>query len=273
MLSLLLVATLVASDTLPVAAPIGIAVERRLAETAALAVGDTVEVLADAGVARRAVIAAIYEPVADPATIMRRDLRARFHLADLAELLGRPDRVDRIGVALHQGIGADTAARRLDTGAFGYAVLPTAEVSSRSSTTFLVVSRFHRAIAIIAILASAIFLLCLMLLRVESRRADVAVLRFTGISRGTIAQSLVIEAALVAGFGAAAGAGIAAVVTTIVNWHYQRLFDTTLRFAMLTGETVLLASGLSLVLGVAAGAIAAWRLVRIPPVELWGRRG
>ena len=43
-------------------------------------------------------------------------------------------------------------------------------------------SRFHRAIGVITIVASAIFLLCIMLLKVDERRRDVAALRLMGIS-------------------------------------------------------------------------------------------
>jgi ABC-type antimicrobial peptide transport system permease subunit len=59
----------------------------------------------------------------------------------------------------------------------------------------------------------------------------------------------------------------------VVNWHYRRLFDTTLLFSLLSVETVLWAVGLSLLLGIATGAIAAWRLVRQSPLALWGRAG
>jgi ABC-type lipoprotein release transport system permease subunit len=39
----------------------------------------------------------------------------------------------------------------------------------------------------------------------------------------------------------------------------------------LTAGTLFFAVGLSVVLGVVAGSLAAWRMVRIPPVELWSR--
>lgn len=254
--------------------PVGIAVERRLADRLGLAVGDMVTVEADPAVgAREAVVEAIHEPRADPATIMRQDFRVRFHLADLAALLGHPDRVDRIGLRLVPGVTPDSAAAHLQRTAFGYDLLATAAVAAESSTTFLVVSRFHRAIAIISILASAIFLLCLMLLKVEARRLDVAMLRFTGISRRTIALALMLEAAVIAVAGSAIGAGLGALASAVVNWHYRRAFDTTLLFSLLSAQTVAWAVALSVVLGIGTGAIAAWRLVRQHPLALWGRAG
>ncbi len=251
-----------------------VAVERRLAELLRLEVGDSITVAAELDApAHPARVAAIYEPRADPATIMRQDYRVRFHLPDLATLLGTPDRVDRIGLALRPGVDPDSAAARLQRTAFGYDLLPTAAVAAESSTTFAVVSRFHRAIAIIAILASAIFLLCLMLLKVEARKLDVAMLRFTGISRATVAKALVLEATVIAAVGSVVGVVLAAGASAVVNWHYRRLFDTTLLFSLLAPDTVLAAVVLSLVLGVVTGAVAAWRLVRVAPLELWGRRG
>lgn len=251
---------------------IPIAIEHRFAAAAHLRVGDTLRVSSTGtGVNRLAVVAAIYDPQADPATIMRRDYHIRLHLGDLASLLGQPDRVDRIGIVLQPGVDPDSAAAQLNLTAFGYDVFSSRAIASQSSTTFLVVSRFHRAIAIISILASAVFLLCLMLLKVEERRRDVAVLRFTGISRRTVFVALVMEAAVIALAGSAIGVGLAAIASRTVNAYYQRAFDTTLIFSQLTGDTVFLAVALSVALGLGAGALAAWRMVRLAPVDLWGR--
>ena len=251
-----------------------VAVERRFAEVAGIKVGDTVHVAPGADAPERpARIVAIIEPAADPATIMRRDYRVRLHLADLADILGQPDRVDRVAVALEAGVDPDSAAARLNLAAFGYEVFPSRVIASQSSTTFLVVSRFHRAIAIISVLASAIFLLCLMVLKVEERRLDVAVLRFTGISRRTVFRSLMLEAMIIAVVGALAGVLLAAVASTIVNAYYQRTFSTSLIFSLLQWRTILFAVALSIALGLGAGALAAWRMVRTAPLTLWRRAG
>lgn len=270
---LLLALLLLAPLPLP-AQMLEIAIERRFAAAARLQVGDTVQVAAGADAPRHAArVAAIIEPTADPATIMRRDYRLRLHLSDLATILGQPDRVDRFAVALVPGVDPDSAADRLNRTAFGYQAFPSRTIASQSSTTFLVVSRFHRAIAIISVLASAIFLLCLMILKVEERRLDVAVLRFTGISRRTVFKSLLLEATVIAVVGAFVGTGLAAVASAAVNWYYQRTFSTSLIFSLLQWRTILFAVALSIALGLGAGALAAWRLVRTPPLTLWRRAG
>jgi putative ABC transport system permease protein len=249
-----------------------VAVERRLADTLGLRVGDTVRLgTAPDSLATRAVVAAVYDPPADPSSIMRRDLQVRLHLPDLATLLGAPDRVDRISVALRPGADAAAAAGRLNRIAFGFRAYESGRLAAESSQTFLVVDRFHRAIAVITIVASAVFLLCIMLLKVEERRLDAAVMRFVGVRRRTILLALVLEAALVAAAGSALGIGIAWAASAATNWYYQRLFETHLVFALLTPGVVLFGVGLSLALGVGAGALAALRLVRTRPMVLWGR--
>ena len=62
----------------------------------------------------------------------------------------------------------------------GAQVLPTAEVAERASTTFRVVSRFQAAIAGITLVAGGVFLACIMVMKVQERRAAVAAARLGG---------------------------------------------------------------------------------------------
>ena len=140
-----------------------------------------------------------------------------------------------------------------------------------TSATFAVVSRFHRAIGVITIVASAIFLLCIMLLKVDERRRDVAALRLMGISGGTIVKGVVLEATAIAVLGSVVGVAFGALTSWIVNLHYQSVYRSPVRFSIVTGDVVLLAVSLSLTLGVIAGWLAARRLVRTPALALFGR--
>ena len=251
-----------------------IAIERRLAEALDLHVGDTVRMgSAPDALRTTARVAAVYEPAADPATVLRQDYRVRLHLPDLAALLDAPDRVDRFGMAARAGRARWTACvRRLNAAAFGYRAFSSSEIASGSSQTFRVVSRFHRAIAVISIVASAVFLLCIMLLKVEERRLDAAVMRFIGVRRRTIFLAL-----------AARGGDrrrdrlgrrcrrLAFLASAATNAYYQRFFDTRLIFSLITPAIVRFSVVLSLVLGLGAGALAAARLVRTRPMVLWGR--
>ncbi len=250
----------------------GIAVEQNLAGQLELHVGDTVRLgAAPDSMGHLAVVSAIYQPRPDPAEIAKGVGHIRMHLPDLAQLLGAADRVDRFGVGLQPGVPADSGVAILNRVAFGYQAYSSQVIARESSQTFMVVSRFHRAIAVITIVASAVFLLCIMLLKVEERRTDAAVLRFVGVSRRTIFSALLLEAALIATAGSAVGIVLAWIAGIVTNAYYQRFFETTLIFSRITPGIVLFGVALSLALGVVAGAAAAWRLVRTRPMVLWGR--
>jgi putative ABC transport system permease protein len=266
-------AVLLVARLTPAAAQVSeIAVERQLARELGLSVGDTLRLGSspDSG-ATLVRVAAVYEPRPDPAEIAKRERHIRMHLPDLASLLGLPDRVDRLSIGLNPGISTDSAVAAFNHTAFGYRAYATTSIASESSQTFLVVSRFHRAIAVITIVASAVFLLCIMLLKVEERRMDAAVMRFIGVRRRTIFGALLLEAAVVAAVGSILGTGLAYLAGAATNAYYGRFFDTTLIFSLITPDLVLFSVALSLALGMAAGAVAAWRLVHTPPLVLWGR--
>jgi putative ABC transport system permease protein len=220
------------------------------------------------------VVRAIARRGADPSEVARSEYRVRLHLDQLQRLLGAPDRVDRFAVAVRPQAGAgavDSLLVRVNHVAFGFRAHASRDVAVQSSRTFQVVDRFHRAIGGITIVASAIFLLCILLLKVEERRRAVAALRLAGLSRRTVALTVMAEAAVVAVIGSGVGALIGWLCTLAVNAHYQRVFRTPLTFAVLTPQIALFAVALSLVLGVVAGGLAAWRLVRTPPLALLGR--
>lgn len=249
-----------------------VALERQLANELGMSVGDTLHLgRAIDSVTRPAVVAAIYEPRPDPAEIAKRERHIRLHLPDLATLLGATDRVDRFSIGLRPGVPPDTATAVLNRTAFGYRVYGSRLIASESSQTFTVVSRFHRAIAVITIVASAVFLLCIMLLKVEERRLDAAVMRFIGVRRRTIFGALLLEASLVAVLGSFVGSGLAYLAGAATNAYYRQFFDTSLTFSHITPGIVLFSVALSLALGLIAGAVAAWRLVHTPPLVLWGR--
>ena len=60
-------------------------------------------------------------------------------------------------------------------------------------------------------------------------------------------------------------------MTVAVNAYYAAYYDTTLRFALLSPRILLTALLLGIALGVAAGSLAALRIVRVPPQRLGER--
>jgi uncharacterized membrane protein len=80
-----------------------------------------------------------------------------------------------------------------------------------------------------------------------------------------------VEAAVISILGSVAGIGLGAITSAIVNWHYQGVYRTPLAFSLITPGIVALAVGLSVALGLAAGYLAARRLVAQRPLALIGR--
>ena len=253
-------------------APRTIAIDERLAADARLRVGDRVVLsAASGGAGDTVVIGAITRRGADPSEVARDEYRVHLHLDHLQALTGYGDRVDRFAVATTRPGATERVLDDVNRVAFGFRAHRSADVAVETSRTFQVVSRFHRAIGVITIVASAIFLLCILLLKVEERRRDVAALRLMGISRASVVRSIVLEALLVSLFGAALGTLVGWAGTLLINWHYQGVYRTPLTFALVTPGIVLFAVVLSVALGVGAGLAAAVRLVRMPPLALFGR--
>jgi putative ABC transport system permease protein len=253
--------------------PRTIAIDERLAADAHIAIGDRLLVSAIPGwpTGDTVVVSAIVKRGTDPSEVARSEYRIRMHLDELQSLAAYGDRVDRFAVATRGDAATNKALDDINSAAFGFEAHRSRDIAVETSKTFQVVSRFHRAIGIITIVASAIFLLCIMLLKVEERRRDVAALRLMGISRRSVMMGVVIEAALLALVGSALGVGVGWIGSRFINWYYQGVYRTPLYFSIVTPSIVTFAVGLSLVLGVGAGILASLRLVRTPPLVLFGR--
>jgi putative ABC transport system permease protein len=277
MIAALLAAVLLQSiDSVPPhRPPRTVAIDERLAADANIKIGDRLVLSGAPGTTTgdTVIVSAFVQRRADPSEVARAEYRIRMHLDQLQSLAGYGDRVDRFAIATKGNAATDSAIRRINSAAFGFQAYRSRDIAVETSRTFVVVSRFHRAIGVITIVASAIFLLCIMLLKVEERRRDVAALRLMGISARSIVWSVMVEAAFVAVAGSAVGVALGWTSSLIINWHYRGVYRTPLAFALVTGDIVLLAVSLSLVLGLVAGFIAAQRLVHLSPLELLsGRR-
>jgi putative ABC transport system permease protein len=264
----------VIDSTPPHRPPRTVAIDERLAQDAGVKIGERIVLSrAPGGDGDTVLVSAFVRRRADPSEVARADYRVRLHLDELQSLIGYGDRVDRFAVASRGGAAVDSAITGINNSAFGFQAYRSRDIAVETSQTFLVVRRFHRAIGVITIVASAIFLLCIMLLKVDERRRDVAALRMMGISARSIVRSVMVEAALVAGIGSGIGVALGWIASQIINWHYRGVYRTPLAFAVVTPGIVTLAVSLSLALGLIAGFLAARRLVTMPPLELLsGRR-
>lgn len=251
---------------------VGVAVSERSARALGLRPGDLVEVApSPEGPWTRVRVEQVYRPALYPSEVTDRRLQLRFHLPDLETILGRGDAVDTIVVRLRDPRQAEAVAARLNGASLGFRAFTSSELAQRSSSTFEVIARFHRAISAVAVLASSVFLLALMALRGEEMRRQVGVLRLVGVGRGHVAQAVLLIAAGVALAGSLVGVGLGLLLSAAINLYYRYLFDTDLVFSQVTvpvlAEMVILSSAL----GILAGALVAWRLLRRRPLDQVGR--
>lgn len=218
-----------------------------------------------------AAVTRVYRPVRYPTEVGRGAVDLRLHLPDLQALTGRGDEVDSIVVRLRAPTPAPAVVARLNASSLGFRAYTSADLAARSSSTFEVITRFHRAIGFVTILASSVFLVTIMTLKGEEMRRQVGVMRLIGISPRTIAGTMLVIAGGVALVGSAVGIGGGYILSFAINTYYRSLFDTDLVFSRITPHLLGTAAILSAVLGVAAGAFTAWRLLRRGPLEQLGR--
>ncbi len=247
-----------------------ILVSRQLLQSQQLHVGDVVTLAADAAGrgARPFRIAGVYEPTPDPMQLGAVRHEVRLHLPDLIDMTvdagANPlaaDTVDALNVKLARPADVDAFVRRVSSAIPGVTAHPTTANDSRAAP-FVVLERFHLAIALVTVIASSIFLLALMLMLVDERRSAVGVLRLIGFRRRRILQYVLAEGVVIAVAGAAFGIVLAAVMQGGINRFFQWRYDTVLVFVRVTPGIALRSIALGVPLGVAAALAASWTLLR-----------
>ncbi len=244
-----------------------ILVSRQLLAKAQVRVGDVVTLSSDVAGARARTfrIVGVYEPTPDPMKFNVERLEARLHLDDLLSVTADPadpeshDSITAINVTLPDGMGNRKFARALAARTPFVYSMPT---GGTDSSTFVVIDRFHTAIAIVTVIGSTAFLLALMVIRAEERKETVGVLRLIGISRKTILVEVIIEGLLVAVAGAAFGVLVAAGAQHSVNRFFQARYDTTLIFMRVSPKIALRSVAVAIPVGVLSGDVASWTLLR-----------
>lgn len=271
-----------ADDAVPppppdVAAVSDLLLSRQLAEAEGLSIGDVVEMSPEAvaGTTRRFRVTGIYEPTPDPFRLTHQRHEARMHLGDLIDLVADADdpqaaeAVDRINIVLDDPSAADEYASDLNRR------LPTVQALSTAyapeSRLFLVLERFHVAVALVTVLGSAAFLLALMVMRADQRRETAGILRLIGVPRPRILLEVFVEGTFIALTGALIGILLAAALEGLFNSFFQWHYDTTLIFVRVTPMIALRCIVLAVPLGVLAGLVASWTLLRREILELLHR--
>jgi len=242
---------------------------RQLMDARKLRIGDVVKLATTASGkdAREFRIAGTYEPAPDPMRFAQPRYEVRMHLPDLVGMKADPgdpgtlEAVSAINVALKDPTEAEAFAKEVAARVPGAVARPTSAPDSRTST-FVVLERFHLAIAIVTVVGSAVFLLALMMMLVDERRGTVGVLRLIGLTRGRILFQVFAEGALIAVAGALFGVIFALASQGAFNRFFQWRYDTSLIFLRVTPHVVLQSIAMAVPLGILASVAASWTLLR-----------
>ena len=255
--------------------PPSILVSRQLAASEGLQVGDVVRFASEPSGAGALPfrIADTYEPTPDPMRAMSARHEARFHLPHLLALTADPadplgeESVDAINIALADPAEAFAFASDLRAQLPGLLIEPTARDTGPTST-FAVIERFHVAVAVVTVVASSLFLLALMVMRVNERRETIGTLRLIGVPTRRLALHVVAEGLLVAVAGALFGLLLAVTFEGAFNRFFQWRYDTALVFVRITPTVAWRAVALSVPLGLLASVAASWPLLRAGALTL-----
>lgn len=251
---------------------------RQLMESRGLRSGDVVRLSAKPSGERSRTfrIAGMYEPTPDPIRFAQRSLEARLHLLDLLALTRDPtdsdssETVGSINVELADASDAPAFARDLAARVPGLTATPTSAPTERTST-FVVIERFHLAVATVTMTGSAVFLLALMMMLVDERRETAGILRLIGFTRSRILIQVFAEGTLIAAAGTLFGLLFAIATQGAFNRFFQWRYDTTLVFLDITPGVVAQSILLAVPLGIGASVIASWTLLRRRPLALLKR--
>jgi putative ABC transport system permease protein len=247
-----------------------ILISRQLAAARGLGVGDTVRLSADPAGGRDVRefrVAGIYEPTPDPARINAAKHEARLHLPDLLSLIAAPgdimggENVDAVSIAVAPGADAAAYARELSGRVPAVTAVPVRDLASRAGL-FVVLERFHLAIALVTIVASTVFLLALTVMLVDERRETVGVLRLIGLTSRRILVQVFAEGLIIAGVGALFGIALAFASEGLINRYFQWRYDTALVFVRIAPDVVWQSLAIAVPLGVAGSVLASWALLR-----------
>lgn len=258
------------SLTLTQPAPLpGVLVSRQLLESQHLRVGDEIALSTHANGTEptRVRVLGAYEPTPDPMRLGAPRHEVRMHLPDLLGLAADADdplaveTVDAVNVALADRAGTRELVRRVMNAIPGVRAQRTGD-DQRRAAPFVVLERFHLAIAVVTVLASSVFLLALMLMLVDERRATVGVLRLIGFRRSRILQHVLAEGVVIALAGAALGIVLSVLMQGGINAFFQWRYDTALVFVRITPAVALRSIAVSVPLGVAAIFASSWSLLR-----------
>ena len=183
------------------------------------------------------------------------DLSGAENVSQITALANNPDTVD----ATAKDISAEL--KGLHGGAEDFSVITQEQVLSSFTQITNVLTIGLTGIAAISLLVGGIGVMNIMLVSVSERTREIGVRKALGASNADVLSQFLLEAVLLSVFGGLVGIGIGVGVSALLP-----LLSANLATAV-TLNSVLIASGASVLIGVVFGVLPAYRSAGLQPVE------
>ena len=246
-----------------------VAVSEPLARDARLAVGDTLRLAAELDVSlgrARQTRAYRVSAVVDFLYDYEDQHSIALPIAEVQRATGRPGEVSLFGVAVGEGVDDDALADRITAAVPEVSTYSTRELMAEMDRRLLYFQQLATILGSVALVVTALLVSTIITIGVRERFGEIATLRAIGVARGRLLAAVVVEGLVLAGIGCLGGLPLGL-------WMAGRLDRILLGFpgipAKMTffaweAERVLLAMGIVVLVGAAAGLLPGWNAVRTP---------
>lgn len=177
--------------------------------------------------------------------------------ASTYEILARPDssrRTEAVADGIRRALG------RTHAGQSGFSVLAGNQNLSASDSILGLLTKLIAGVAAISLLVSGIGIMNVMLVSVSERKHEIGIRKAVGATNRQILSQFMIESSVLSLWGGVIGVGLAFLIEIVL-----RLF-TDLK-PSISWQVVVLAAGVSLLVGVVFGTVPAVKAARKDPIE------
>jgi ABC-type antimicrobial peptide transport system permease subunit len=173
------------------------------------------------------------------------------------EILVRPDNPDQTDAV---AANIRKALDKAHGGQSGFSVLAGNQNLTTSNSILSLLTKLIAGVAAISLLVSGIGIMNVMLVSVSERKHEIGIRKAVGATNRQILSQFLIESSVLSLWGGAIGIGVAYLINLML-----RLF-TDLQ-PSITWQIVVLATGVSLMVGIVFGTIPAFKAARKDPIE------
>jgi putative ABC transport system permease protein len=212
--------------------------------------------------------------ICGPFWLIPSELLAFGYLSEIQSVLGGTaepaDSASLILIHLHDPGTASTDRSRLAAAFPGLTLFTVSDVLGAVASVVNLYRTFGTLIGAIGVVVAILFATTVLLMSVDDRSRDIALLRALGFSPAWIATEVASEGLMLAGFGAIVGAPLGYLGARGVDGFLRGLLPglpNGFTFVQFDAGVVLAALGLVLAIGIAAAALPVLRALRLPVAE------